>query len=269
FVLQRPERRRQCRVIAHLRSDAGPHIQFLRQLHTTDGHFRQRVAVQQQRHWSSCNAERQHPDHYQSVWNDAGCQSHRLQPDHSRGAVTKTFEQAFVTLSATAFNILYDHNDNVLPPFQTSHDGASFWFSGRVGYNFPEFYVFAQGDYILQRFDNSLFNTNGYRVIGGVGRNDPSGLFRGEVYGGYQFQHQEQQFVPFGVPVVPVLGPQDTSTGVFGGRLSYYPTPYWTIIAQVDEILGMATTLSATTPFGIPTRTITAILQTTYGLSRS
>src|SRR5262249_4624348 len=158
------------------------------------------------------------------------------------GAVTKTFDQAFVGLSATAFDIVYDHSDNIPQPFHTSHDGASFWFSGRVGYNFPQFYVFAQGDYILQRFSNSLFDTNGYRVIGGVGRNDPGGLFRGEVYGGYQFQHQEQQFVPFtGISVVPVSIPQDTNTGVFGGRLSYYPTEYWTIIAQVDEVLGMST----------------------------
>src|SRR5262249_15517255 len=185
------------------------------------------------------------------------------------GAVTKTFDQAFVGLSATAFDIVYDHSDNIPQPFHTSHDGASFWLSGRVGYNFPQFYVFAQGDYILQRFSNSLFDTNGYRVIGGVGRNDPGGLFRGEVYGGYQFQHQEQQFVPFtGIPVVPVPGiPQDTNTGVFGGRLSYYPTEYWTIIAQVDEVLGMSTQLSPTTPFGIPTRTVTAILQSTYGIS--
>jgi hypothetical protein len=186
------------------------------------------------------------------------------------GSITKTFDQAFVSLSASGYTIIYDNNDSVLPPFQTSHDGSTFWFSGRLGYNFPQFYVFAQGDYILQRFDNSVFNTNGYRVIGGIGRNDPSGLFRGEVYGGYQFQHQEQQFVPAGIPVVPVFGfNQDASTSVFGGRLSYYPTPYWTIIAQADEILGMSTTLGPTTPFGIPTRTITAILQTTYGLSRS
>ena len=84
-------------------------------------------------------------------------------------SVTKTFDQAFVTLRGTAFNIVYDHSDNVPAPFQTSHDGASFWLSGRVGYNFPTFYVFAQGDGIFQRFDNSVFNTNGYRVIGGVG----------------------------------------------------------------------------------------------------
>ena len=110
----------------------------------------------------------------------------------------------------------------------------NFWLSGRVGYNFPSFYVFAQGDGIFQRFDNSVFNTNGYRVIGGVGTNDTSSLFKGEVYGGYQFQDQNQQNVlTLGVPAA--LGiPQDAGNGVFGGRLSYFPTEYWTIIASID-----------------------------------
>jgi len=177
--------------------------------------------------------------------------------------VTKTFNEAFVILSGTAFDIVYDHSDNIPFPFQTSHDGASFWISGRVGYHFtPSFYAFAQGDGIFQRFSNSLFDTNGYRVIGGVGSEDPKSFFRGEVYGGYWAQNQQQQNVNgFGIPT-------DVNSGVFGGRLSYFPTRYWAIVAQVDEVLGMSTTLQPNIPFGIPTRTTTAILQTTYGIAR-
>ena len=177
--------------------------------------------------------------------------------------VTKTFNQLNVTLRGTVFNILYDHSDNVAFPFQTSHDGASYWLTARASYNFtPQFYVFAQGDGIFQRFSNSLFNTNGYRVIGGVGSNDTKSLFRGEVYGGYWAQNQEQDNVfGFGIPT-------DTNSGVFGGRLSYFPTRYWAIVAQVDQTLGMSTTLAPNIPAGIPTRTTTAILQTTYGIAR-
>jgi hypothetical protein len=177
--------------------------------------------------------------------------------------VTKTFNQAFVTLSGTAFDIVYDHSDNIPFPFQTSHDGASFWASGRVGYNFtPSFYAFAQGDGIFQRFRNSVFDTNGYRVIGGVGSNDPKSLFRGEVYGGYWAQNQQQLNVNgFGIPT-------DANSGVFGGRLSYFPTRYWSITAQVDQTLSMSTTLAPGIPAGIPTRSTTAILQSTYGIAR-
>ena len=36
----------------------------------------------------------------------------------------------------------------------------------------------------------------------------------------------------------PALGiPQDAGNGVFGGRLSYFPTEYWTIIARSTPIL--------------------------------
>ena len=162
-----------------------------------------------------------------------------------RASVTKTIDQAFVTLSGTVFDILYDHSDNVPFPFQTSHDGASFWISGRVGYNFtPAFYVFAQGDGIFQRFSNSVFNTNGYRVIGGIGSNDQRSLFRGEVYGGYWAQNQQEgSLIALGIPTVIGLGiPTDFNSGVFGGRLSYFPTRYWSIVAQVDQTLGMSTT---------------------------
>jgi hypothetical protein len=184
-------------------------------------------------------------------------------------SVTKTFNQVFVTLSGTAFGIIYDHSDNVPAPFQTSHDGTSFWASGRLGYNVtPAFYVFAQGDGIFQRFNNSVFDTNGYRVIGGVGSKDDKSLFRGEIYGGYWAQNQEQQqpnVIGLGVPTGI---PTDANSGVFGGRLSYYPTRYWTITAQVDQTLGMSTTLSPSIPQGASTRTTTAILQTTYGIAR-
>jgi len=177
--------------------------------------------------------------------------------------VTKKFDQFFVTLSGTAFSIIYDHSDDIPFPFQTSHDGSSFWATGRVGYNFtPSFYAFAQADGIFQRFRNSVFDTNGYRVIGGVGSNDPNSLFRGEVYGGYWAQNQQQLNVNgFGIPT-------DVNSGVFGGRLSYFPTRYWSIVAQVDETLGMSTSLAPSLTAGIPTRTITAILQSTYGIAR-
>ena len=112
-------------------------------------------------------------------------------------SVTKTFDQAFVTLSASTFYLLYDNNNNfntnVPVQFQASHDWGSVWLTGRVGYSFPMFYVFAEASGIWQAFQNSLFNTNGYRVVGGVGTDDPNSLWQAEVYGGWQFQHQNDQ----------------------------------------------------------------------------
>ena len=78
----------------------------------------------------------------------------------------------------------------------------------------------------------------------------------------------EENATGLGIP--PGLGVPSTNTtsGVFGGRLSYYPTPYWTLIASVDEALGVATFISPTVPAGAPALMTTALLQTTYGIAR-
>ena len=77
--------------------------------------------------------------------------------------------------------------------------------------------MFGEGDGIFQRFNNSLFDTNGYRAIGGVGWDEPKSLFRGEIYGGYQAQFQENLN---GADIPPGLGipPTTITKPVFGGR---------------------------------------------------
>jgi hypothetical protein len=190
------------------------------------------------------------------------------------GSINKTWDQAFASLGATGFYILYDNQSNLIqPPFDTSNNGANIWVQGRAGYHFiPGVYVFAEGDGIFQRFNNSVFDTNGYRVIGGLGEDDPQSLFRGEVYGGYQAQFQSANDNIFGTASIPLVTPNgiptNTHSGVFGGRLSYYPTQYWTWIASVDQTLGVTTALSPGVPEGTPSKVTTAILQTTYGISR-
>jgi len=179
------------------------------------------------------------------------------------GSVAKTWDTWFATLSGNAFRIQYDHANNIPAPFNTSLDGSSYWLDGRVGWHFvPTIYAYVEGAGIWQRFTNSLFNTNGYRVTGGIGTDASESLVRGEVYGGYQFQHQEGQTVP-----LPNIS-QDSQSTVFGGRMFYFPTPYWTWLAEVDEVLGMSAQLTPSIPQGVPSLVTTATLQTTYGISQ-
>src|SRR5262249_16151214 len=115
----------------------------------------------------------------------------------ANGAVTKTWDTCFATLGGTAFAVDYDHSTNTPAPFDTSQNATSFWLQGKGGWHLiPSVYVFGEVDGIWQRFQNSVFNTNGYRVTGGIGADAADSLVRGEVYGGYQFQHQEGQNVP-------------------------------------------------------------------------
>jgi hypothetical protein len=179
------------------------------------------------------------------------------------GSVSKTWDTWFTTLTGTAFAIDYDHATNVPAPFNTSQDATAFWLDGKVGWHFvPSLYAFVEGAGIWQRFRNSVFNTNGYRVTGGLGTDDPDSLVHGELYGGYQFQNQEGQNVP-----VPNIS-QDSHSSVFGGRMLYSPTQYWTWIAQVDEVLGMSAQLASNIPQGVPTLVTTGLLETTYGISQ-
>ena len=185
--------------------------------------------------------------------------------------VTKTFGPGFASVTATGYYIAYDQQpDNIPQPFQTSLNGADVWVTGRLGYHvIPQLYVFAEGDGIFQRFQNSVFDTNGFRVLGGLGSDDRNSLFRGEVYGGYQAQQLVNgNEVALGLPTGLVVPPENTNSPVFGGRLYYYPTPYWTFVAAVDETLGVSTFLSPSVPAGAPSLVTTAILQTTYFISR-
>lgn len=179
-------------------------------------------------------------------------------------SVTRTINQGFLTLSGTAFDIVFDHPDNAQPPFQTSHDGASFWITGKAGYHVtPQLYGFVETDGIFQRFANSIFDTNGYRVTGGLGSDDRNSLFQGDIYAGYQAQSETDEDVAnFGVPT-------NANSPVVGGHLYYYPTEYFTIVGQIDQLLGLATQLSPTIPNGTPSLATTAIVQATYKLHRS
>ena len=202
------------------------------------------------------------------------------------GSATNKFGpggNGFVSLFGAAYYLAFDHQDDLGPnnPFQTSHDGANYQVGGRIGYHvLSSIYVFADSTGIFQRFNNSVFDTNGYRVTGGIGSDDPQKLLTGQIYGGYQAQFATNNQLLNGTPGVDVTGiggipvnvpsgiPQNTDSSVFGGRIYYFPTRRWTLLAQVDETLGMGSILQPNVPAGTPTRTITSLLQTNYALTR-
>src|SRR5262249_26537767 len=99
------------------------------------------------------------------------------------------------------------------------------------------------------------FNSSGYRTVGGIGT-DQIGLFRGEVYGGYQSERHD--FAPLGT----------VNGTVVGGKLYYYPLRELTISAAVDESLGVSFLQAAPGALGSSTRATSALLQATYALAR-
>ena len=172
-------------------------------------------------------------------------------------SVQKSFNRSFVALGTSTTYVAYD-NATVRPgsPTTTFPDGVVTSVTGRAGtWVGPWFYVFAEPSADWRRYDNASLDSRGYRVIGGVG-SDQIGLFRGEIFGGYQAQHFEQS------------GLGTNSGEIFGARLYYYPTQYWTLSASVDQTLGVSTIAIGSSSLATPTKTTTALLQSNYSLSR-
>ncbi|WP_158271720.1 outer membrane beta-barrel protein [Methylosinus sporium] len=103
--------------------------------------------------------------------------------------------------------------------------GTSYVASLRGGYWVtPSIYAFAEPGAVINRYRISTSDSNGYRVIGGLG-SDPNGLLRGEIFGGYS----QQITVATGAAI---------SSPTFGARLIYRPTPYLTLTTSVDQSIG-------------------------------
>ena len=176
---------------------------------------------------------------------------------YNQGSVTatvqKNFDRAFVNFGASVVDIVYDTDPLLLAP---SPDGITYTGVARGGFWFTPFlYAYAEGSADQRRFNNDMFNSSGYRTVAGIG-SDQIGLFRGEVYGGYQ--SQKHDFAPLGT----------VNGTVLGGRIYYYPTRDLTFSAAVDESLGVSLLEVVPGALGTSTRATTALAQATYALAK-
>jgi hypothetical protein len=108
---------------------------------------------------------------------------------------------------------------------ESDSDFTRYRLNARARYQLtPAFYTFVEPALDWWRFNRSTYDSQGYRVIGGLGSERIS-LFRGEVYAGYQQQ-------AFDDPRI-----DEASGSVFGGRVSWFPTRDLTLSAAVDQSL--------------------------------
>jgi len=144
-------------------------------------------------------------------------------------------DRAFVAWQGGVQGVIFDSRPSsgivsVFSPESTQQNGVNLTTSVRLGYWVgPMVYAYVEPGGSFRRYQNSLSDTNGYRVVGGLG-SDQIGLFKGEIYGGYQSQSSANGQAGVGA-----------NSPAFGGRLYYYPTPYLTVSASADESLGSTT----------------------------
>ena len=164
-------------------------------------------------------------------------------------SVQKNFSNLFVGLGAAALRTTYSGGVN------TGQDSNQYTVSSRVGYRVgPVFYAFVDPSYNWRAYDAININSNGYRVVAGVG-SERVGLFAGEVFAGYAAQRYSSALVA------------EAGGGVFGGRVSWFPTRDITVTAQAESKQTDSATLPAP---GVPaitsSRTTTASLNAQYKL---
>jgi hypothetical protein len=146
-------------------------------------------------------------------------------------AADKTFGDGFVRLGTAVQHIIYDSpiNDYFMnavfggQPQTKAPASTNITTAMRVGYWMtPQFYAFIEPTADIRRSASWRNDTNGYKVVGGLG-SDLISLFRGEIYAGYMSQASDHGY--FGARGAPA----------FGGRLSYYPTRQLTLSLTVDN----------------------------------
>jgi hypothetical protein len=143
------------------------------------------------------------------------------------GSVLKRFSNAFVSLGGSAVGILYNQNsqpNGTVPP----PSGAVYTATTRGGiWVAPDVYAFVSGAVDKRNWDTSSLNSSGFRTLAGLG-SDQIGLFRGEIYSGYQ----QENFVSGAIGTV--------GGSAYGGRLEYFPLPKLTLRAAADRTIGVS-----------------------------
>ena len=172
-------------------------------------------------------------------------------------SVDKIFNRGNLTLSSSIARTNYDIQSSQDFMTRSLTENAGVWLG-------PLFYAYSNGTISTQVVEAKSVSTTSYRVRGGIGTRQ-FGLFRGQGYFGHQGSH----------------GTGTAGGDIFGGKLTYYPTPIWTLEAAVDETINIAAqtfssslalTLPETTPLQVPlsasTRTTATSLHSDYHISR-
>ena len=137
-------------------------------------------------------------------------------------SVQKDFNRAFVVLGETVNQTNYDSG------LQSARNGTIYTTTGRGGiWITPWVNAYVQGSVDWRRYAFDPFDFHGYRAVGGFA-SPQVGLFQGEVYGGYQEERYDNA----------VFGTYGGA--VYGGKLAYFPTRYWTIKAIVDRTISVS-----------------------------
>jgi hypothetical protein len=143
-------------------------------------------------------------------------------------SIEKGFGNFFAAIGTSVTGTTYDNSKDNLGNFVSEQyrNGTVSTLNGRIGYHIsPIVYTFVEPSINSAHYNGTNLDSNGYRIVGGLGT-DRISLFNGEIYAGTLGQY-------FSDPTVSTL-----SRGIYGGRVSWFPTRFVTFTAFVDQSLG-------------------------------
>jgi hypothetical protein len=171
-------------------------------------------------------------------------------------SIDKIFNRGILSLSGSVNRTDYEFQSLPSTRSKTFTESAGVWLG-------PLFYAYSNASIGTVVTDATSSSTTSYRVIGGLGTRQ-FGLFRSSLY----FGHQGSE------------GSTIAGGDVYGGTLSYYPNPKWTLTGAVDKTINivsqaaatnLALTLPALTtvqiPLGASTRITSGSLQSSYEIA--
>jgi hypothetical protein len=166
-------------------------------------------------------------------------------------SVEKILNRGFIGLSGSIAQTTYE-NTNITPDntVKSLTGNGAVWLA-------PVLYAYTNGSFASNVSSNSSVTpnpnvstnttTNAYRVVGGIGT-PQIGLFRASAYYGHQGSNSQGS-----------QGSGPAGGEVYGGSLTYYPTPIWTIGIGVDETVNISQQTGASN-FALNTQTQTALV---------
>ena len=161
-------------------------------------------------------------------------------------SIQKEFGNFFTAIGGsftrTDYQDIVDNFGNVID--EQFRNGNVSTLNTRFGYHIsPIFYTYVEPSWNWQRYAAPNLNSEGYRVVTGLGTGRIS-LFNGEIYAGYATQRFEDDAA--GTVTVPV----------FGGRLFWYPTRFLTFALSADRAFGTSDFLAAVPNITVPVSTV-------------
>jgi hypothetical protein len=127
----------------------------------------------------------------------------------------KLFAGGVLDVGVSYMDTVYDKQVSQSEDFKatTFNGDAAFWLG-------PVFYAYADGSFSNRQNVEPNPDSNAYRVIGGIGTRQV-GLFSASIYGGYQGTE--------------TAGGGNSQGPVYGGVLTYFALPNFTIKGTIDE----------------------------------